>query len=102
MEVRTDLKILTSEYSVFRDEIRTAKDEAWATHQRYDAKFLTIGEELELTEAGLKDAQRVILIRESQLGFVRGVFGPTLLPALLSLANLIILLVVLSHSFGFA
>ena len=102
MEVRGDLRSLATAYSSFEEEARVLIVDARLTHGRFDRQFADIREELDSTKIGLHEAQDIIATRESQLGLVRGVFGPVLLPALISSANFLILLVVLARGLGVA
>jgi hypothetical protein len=100
LEVRGDLRSHAAKNSSFEEEVRALIVDSRLTHARFDKQFADISEELDRAKSGLKECEDAILTRESQLGFVRGVFGPTLLPALLSSANILILLFVLARSIG--
>ena len=67
-------------------------------HLGVQAQEITeIKEDLRSTTERVKVIEDVVEMREGQVSFVKGIFGPTLLPAFISTINLLILLGLASH-----
>src|SRR3989304_1391274 len=62
-----------------------------------DQEITEIKEDLCSTTERVKVIEDVVELREGQVSFVKGVFGPTLVPAVISTINLLILLGLAAH-----
>jgi len=60
-------------------------------------KITEIKEDLRSTTERVKIVEDVVEMREGQVSFMKGVFGPTLLPAVISAINLLVILGLAAH-----